>query len=168
MIWVLFGEVYWSSGFWSSQSAWLNSFSDRNLLYFPSFCCFGSLPVNFQPSVSDRKLVIYVGFLFYEPNHIFCDLNSLIMTTHTHRLLTCLLVGCFQKEWNKNNTSSVATILYVLHSDKDTKLRLSNLSFFFCFSHQGRHVKTGQLAAIKVMDVTEVSKCHIIWFRLWN
>lgn len=132
MIWVLFGELYWSTGFWSSQSAWLNSFSDRNLLYFPSFCCFGSLPVNFQTIVSDKKLVIHVGFLFYEPNHIFCDWNSLIMTTH--RLLNCLLVGCFQKEWNKNKTPSVAAVLYVLHSDKDAKLHLSNLSFFLLFS----------------------------------
>lgn len=28
---------------------------------------------------------------------------------------------------------------------------------FLCVCVQGRHVKTGQLAAIKVMDVTEVS-----------
>ena len=32
------------------------------------------------------------------------------------------------------------------------------LSFFPVF--QGRHVKTGQLAAIKVMDVTEVRLGH--------
>lgn len=31
------------------------------------------------------------------------------------------------------------------------------------FSLQGRHVKTGQLAAIKVMDVTEVSKHQYVW-----
>lgn len=31
------------------------------------------------------------------------------------------------------------------------------------FSLQGRHVKTGQLAAIKVMDVTEVSKHQSVW-----
>lgn len=34
----------------------------------------------------------------------------------------------------------------------------SSLSPLLFFSLQGRHVKTGQLAAIKVMDVTEVSK----------
>lgn len=33
-------------------------------------------------------------------------------------------------------------------------MKHSNLCFM---SSQGRHVKTGQLAAIKVMDVTEVS-----------
>lgn len=37
---------------------------------------------------------------------------------------------------------------------------ISLISPLFCFSLQGRHVKTGQLAAIKVMDVTEVSKRH--------
>lgn len=120
------------------------------------------------PTQCFRQKTCYIcGFSFLWAKSYILRLEQLDYD-HTHRLLTCLLVGCFQKEWNKNNTSSVATILYVLHSDKDAKLRLSNLSFFFCFSHQGRHVKTGQLAAIKVMDVTEVSKCHIIWFRLWN
>ena len=32
-----------------------------------------------------------------------------------------------------------------------------SLIFCLCYNLQGRHVKTGQLAAIKVMDVTEVS-----------
>lgn len=32
-------------------------------------------------------------------------------------------------------------------------------------SSQGRHVKTGQLAAIKVMDVTEV-RLHVSLFQL--
>lgn len=34
-------------------------------------------------------------------------------------------------------------------------------------SSQGRHVKTGQLAAIKVMDVTEV-RLLILFFQLGN
>lgn len=42
-----------------------------------------------------------------------------------------------------------------LHRDK---IQPSLIFPLFCFSLQGRHVKTGQLAAIKVMDVTEVSK----------
>ncbi len=33
----------------------------------------------------------------------------------------------------------------------------ASLTHLTCVSDQGRHVKTGQLAAIKVMDVTEVS-----------
>lgn len=36
----------------------------------------------------------------------------------------------------------------------------STRSLLFCVSSQGRHVKTGQLAAIKVMDVTEVKLNH--------
>lgn len=40
-------------------------------------------------------------------------------------------------------------------------LVLTSLSFLFV---QGRHVKTGQLAAIKVMDVTEVRLDHVcLW-----
>ena len=38
--------------------------------------------------------------------------------------------------------------------------RLCQLSLFFFSVFQGRHVKTGQLAAIKVMDVTEVRLGH--------
>lgn len=37
---------------------------------------------------------------------------------------------------------------------------IADVTFSFLFM-QGRHVKTGQLAAIKVMDVTEVRNKHI-------
>lgn len=70
---------------------------------------------------------------------------------HT-RLLTCLLIAFFQKEWTQKSTPAMA--------GQKSKVTSPVISPLFCFSLQGRHVKTGQLAAIKVMDVTEVSKCH--------
>lgn len=56
----------------------------------------------------------------------------------------------------------MATVLDLLHSD-EMQSYSSLISSFFFASHQGRHVKTGQLAAIKVMDVTEVSKHHRVF-----
>lgn len=46
-------------------------------------------------------------------------------------------------------------------------MKYSTLRFM---SSQGRHVKTGQLAAIKVMDVTEV-RFHVVLVQIdirWN
>lgn len=131
-IWDLFAQVYWISGLCYSQSAWFIPFFYPYLWYFPSFFCLGPSAVNFQTIIWDKELVIHVVFAFYEPNHIFCAWNVLIMTTH--RLLTCLLAGFFQKEWNKSNPPSVAAVLSVLHSDENATLQLSNLSSFFCFS----------------------------------
>lgn len=149
--WDLFAEVYWSSGLWCSQSAWLNSFFYPYLCYFPSFFSFEPSAVNFQSVMWDKELVV---FAFYEPNHIFCAWIILMMTTH--RLLNCLLAAFIQKEWREKST-----LCGPLRPPFwwNAKLQLSKLSSFFA-SHQGRHVKTGQLAAIKVMDVTEVSKHH--------
>lgn len=38
---------------------------------------------------------------------------------------------------------------------------LFSCTYFLCFFHQGCHVKTGQLAAIKVMDVTGVRHTYM-------
>lgn len=46
-------------------------------------------------------------------------------------------------------------MLFIHFNYKD---KLYVIQFFILF--QGRHTKTGQLAAIKVMDVTEVSNFH--------
>lgn len=54
---------------------------------------------------------------------------------------------------------------HVVCSDCLVCCHLNFFFWYFSFS-QGRHVKTGQLAAIKVMEVTEVRVQHISFHAL--
>lgn len=47
--------------------------------------------------------------------------------------------------------------MFFIHFNYKNKLYVIIIQFFI---FQGRHTKTGQLAAIKVMDVTEVSNFY--------